>query len=63
VEHRDGAREVGGEDEARLERGDENRLAVGVVPGDLRSELADARGDLGRGEVDLSDPVVRRAMP
>src|SRR5438552_4067857 len=41
VEHRDGAGEVGGEDEARLERCDEHRFAVGVIARDLRSELPD----------------------
>ena len=50
VEDRDGSREVGGEDEACLERRDENRLAIRVVARDLRSELAHPGGDLGCGD-------------
>jgi hypothetical protein len=50
----DGAREVGKEDEARLERADEERLPAGVVAVDLGAELADARGEVTRREVDLS---------
>ena len=39
----DRARQVGDEDDARLERRDEQRLAPFVVAGDLAAELADAR--------------------
>jgi hypothetical protein len=47
--------EVGDEDEARLERGDEQRLAAVVVLCELASELADARPQLLPGEVDLAE--------
>ena len=46
VEDRDRAREVGDEDEARLQRRHEDRLAAGVVAGDLGAELPNARGKL-----------------
>jgi len=62
VEDRQSAREVGDEDDARLERPDEDRFAPVEVARDLRSELPDAPGDIGCGEVDLSDPVVRRVV-
>ena len=39
----DRARQVGDEDDARLERRDEERLSTLVVTGDLASELADTR--------------------
>src|SRR6185437_13245509 len=42
----DGPREVGGEDEAALEHAHQHDPAAGVVRGDLRAQLADARGDL-----------------
>jgi hypothetical protein len=48
----DGAGEVGEEDEARLERRDQQRLALLVVAGDLPAELADARLQLLPREVD-----------
>jgi hypothetical protein len=51
-------REVGEEDEARLEAADEDRLAPGVVGADLGPQLCDAGGDLGGREVDLADTVV-----
>jgi hypothetical protein len=54
----EGAREVGEEDEARLEAADQDRLAAGVVLADLLAELLDSRGDLVGGEVDLADPAV-----
>jgi hypothetical protein len=56
VQHRHRAREIGEEDEARLERADEERLPAFVVAGDLAAELADARRDLGRREIDLANP-------
>jgi hypothetical protein len=46
------AREVGDEDDARLERRDEQRLAAVVVPRELLAELADARAQLLPREVD-----------
>jgi hypothetical protein len=52
---RDGAREIGDEDEARLQQPDEERVAAGVVLGDLRAELGDASGDLLGGKVELAD--------
>jgi hypothetical protein len=52
------AREVGQEDEARLERADEQRLAACVVARDLAGELVDARAQLVAGEIDLADPRI-----
>jgi len=52
---RDRTREVGEEDEARLERADEQRLATVEVARDLRAELRDARSQLVGREVDLAD--------
>jgi hypothetical protein len=49
-----GAREVGREHERALEDGDEQEVAGRVVASDLRPELADARGQLLPGEVDLA---------
>jgi hypothetical protein len=56
------AREVGEEDEARLERCNEDRVLALVVAGDLSGELADTRRELRCGEVDLTDPRVRRQL-
>jgi hypothetical protein len=50
-----GTRQIGKEDEARLQRRDQQRLKVFVVPGDLAAELADARLQLRASEVDLAD--------
>ena len=50
-----GAREVGEEDEACLQRRDEDGLGVGVVQRDLSRQLADASADLLTREVDLAD--------
>jgi hypothetical protein len=58
VQDRHGAREVGDEDETRLQRRDEDGLAAGEVARDLGAELPDARGELRPREVDLPDPVV-----
>jgi hypothetical protein len=58
VDDRHRTREVGEEDDARLEGGDEQRLPRVVVGGDLRAELADARRQLAFGEVDASDALV-----
>jgi hypothetical protein len=63
VQDRQRAREVGEEDEARLQGADEDRLAPVVVARDLRPELADTGRDLGSREVDLADPVVRGSRP
>ena len=54
----DRAREVGEEEDARLQRGDEHRLATLVVAGDLGAELRHPRPDLLRGEIDLPDAAV-----
>ena len=42
VRGRDRTREVGQEDEARLQQRDEQQVAAGVVAGDVGAELADA---------------------
>jgi hypothetical protein len=55
VQKRQCARKVGDEDEARLQRADEQRLATLVVGGDRCAQLRDAGRDLIRREVDLSD--------
>jgi len=39
-------REIRQEEDARLERGDEDGVAALVVPGDLGAELGNARSDL-----------------
>ena len=58
---RQGAREVGQEDGARLERRDEQRLASCIRLGELCAELGDAATDLRTGQVDIPDGVsVRR---
>src|SRR4051812_24375550 len=58
VHDRQRAREIREEDEARLERADEDRLATVVIARDLRPELGDARLDLLGGEIDLPDPRI-----
>jgi hypothetical protein len=57
---RDGnrAREVGEEEDARLQRGDEDRLAPLVVAGDLGAELRDARLNFAGREVDLTERLL-----
>jgi hypothetical protein len=60
VRHGHGAREVGDEDRARLERRDQERVLARVVARDLGAELPDALGDLGGREVDLADTRVGR---
>ena len=57
----DGPRQVRDEDEARLQRRDEERLTAVVVADDLAPELTDAVGQLLPGEVDLADVVPRGA--
>jgi hypothetical protein len=49
------AREVGDEDEAGLQRGDEQRLAAVVVARELTAELADACLQLPPREVDVAE--------
>jgi hypothetical protein len=63
VQDRDRARQVCEEDEARLQRGDQERLTALVVGGDLGAELGDAYGDLLGREVDLADARVARDVP
>jgi hypothetical protein len=58
VPDRDRAREVGQEDEARLQQRDEQQVAPGVVPRDVGAELADAGLELLSGEKDLADAGV-----
>jgi hypothetical protein len=58
VQDRKRAREVGKEDEARLQRRDEKGLAPGIVVGDLQPELGDAAGDFVRRQVNLADAGV-----
>jgi hypothetical protein len=60
VDDRQRPRQVGDEDDARLQQADEQRLAAGVVPGDLRAELPDPNRDLACREVDLADALVGR---
>jgi hypothetical protein len=59
VRNLDRAREVGQEDETRLERRDEDRGCICVVANDLRAELGDAAADLLTSEVDLPDALRR----
>jgi hypothetical protein len=54
VGDRDRTREVGQEDEAGLQQRDEQQVAVGVLAGDLRAELADAGLELLGREEDLA---------
>jgi hypothetical protein len=60
VRDRDRPREIGEEDEARLEERDQQKVAVGVVRGDLGAELPDARLELLGGEKGLADTGVFR---
>jgi hypothetical protein len=54
----DRAREVADERDARLQGADEQRLALRVIPGDLRADLANPGADLEGVEEDLADAVV-----
>ena len=54
---REGAREIGQEDRARLERRDEQRLASCVRLGEFCAELDDAATDFRTGQVDIPDGV------
>jgi len=58
VHQRDGPRKVGGEEQRAFERCDENQVEPGVVLGNLRAQLDDARLDLLGGEVRLADAQV-----
>jgi hypothetical protein len=58
VSDRERAREVGDEEEARLERGDEQRVPSLVLERQLASELTYATVELLAREVDLADPRV-----
>jgi hypothetical protein len=60
VGDRNGAREIGEEDNAGLERRDEDRFPAGVVSGDLVPKLAYARSELRRRQVNLADALVAR---
>jgi hypothetical protein len=62
VGDRDRAGEVGAEDEARLQRGDEERGLAGVVEREVCAELADACVDLLAAEVDVADAARRRQL-
>ena len=59
VRARNRAREVGQEDEARLQQRDEEQVAAGVVAGDLGAQLADAALQLLGGEEDVADAGVQ----
>jgi hypothetical protein len=52
--------EIGEEDDARLERCNQERVETAIVGGDLRPELGDTRGDLATREVDGADLTVLR---
>jgi hypothetical protein len=56
---RNRAREVGEEDEARLQQGDEQQVAALVVARDVGAQLLDAAAQLVRAEEDLADALVR----
>jgi hypothetical protein len=58
VRDRDRAREVGQEDEARLQEADQQQLALRVVGRDLLAELGDAGAQGLRVEEDLADSGV-----
>jgi len=60
VVDRDRAREVGDEQQAGLERPDDQRLALTVVGLDLAPELGYAGADLLRGQIDVADALVDR---
>jgi hypothetical protein len=62
VVDRDRPREIGDEDDRRLQRGDEYRLEPVVVGSDLSPELRDSGLDLRGGEVDVSDTLVERIV-
>jgi hypothetical protein len=63
VRRRQGTREIGQEDGARLQRRDEERLPAAIGLRQVGTELGDAAADLLTGQVDLPDrvPVGREA--
>jgi hypothetical protein len=58
VMNRDRAREIGDEEQTRLEGADEERLRAAVVGSDLPAEIRDAGPDLIGGQVDVADALV-----
>ncbi len=58
VRNRKRAREIGEEDDARLERRDQDRVEPCVVAGDLGAELRDACRDLLARQIDGADLAV-----
>jgi hypothetical protein len=60
VRDRNGAGEVGDEEQRSLQRRYEDRVEPGVVGSDRGAELGDARADLLLGQVRLADlePIV-----
>jgi hypothetical protein len=57
VGDRERAREIGEEDDARLERRDQQRLSAGIGSFQLGTELGDTASDLLPGQIDLPDRV------
>jgi hypothetical protein len=51
-------REVGQENDARLQQRDQQQIAAGVVARDLGAELPDTRLQLAGREEDVADPAV-----
>jgi hypothetical protein len=62
VRDRQGTREVGQEDGARLQRRDEQRLAACIRIGEVCAELGDAATNLRTGQVDIPDGVSFRCQ-
>jgi hypothetical protein len=60
VGDRDRSREVGQEDEARLQEGDQEEFAALVVLGDLRAQLGDTLSQLPGAEEDVPESRVSR---
>ena len=59
---RQGARELGQEDGARLERRDEQLLASGIRVGELGAKLGNPAADLRTGEIDVPDGMSLRCQ-
>jgi hypothetical protein len=57
VRHWQRARQVGQEDDARLQGGDQQRVPARVPMRELGAELLDPARDLVAGEIDLPDRV------
>ncbi len=62
VGDRERPREVGEEDDTRLERRDENRVEICIRPSDLRAELGHPLGDLRARQVDGAHLAVVRSL-